>query len=101
MNVGRVASQMADALRRASPTSDVPSDQLRRICIEAILRSASREILEGKRPGMRVPVEPNELVMKLIVGPDVPDWVLELLRSIPLRYGLDAPVRWSDLKGVD
>jgi hypothetical protein len=44
IHIGRVMNQMAAALKAVSPTLEMPPDELRRICIEAILRSAGREI---------------------------------------------------------
>lgn len=101
INVERVANQMAAALRAVSPTLEVPPDQLRWICIDAILKSAHNESLERKPLGVTIPVDPNELVTELIVGPDVPDWVYKLLCSVSLRYGLSARIRWSNLKSVE
>ena len=68
---------------------------------ESVLKRFSGRLavkFDAKRPGMPVPVDPKELVTELIVGPDVPDWVLQLLVSVSLRYGLSAPIRWSNLK---
>ena len=101
IDIARVANDMADALRAASPTLEVPSDQYRRICGDAILKSVQRAEFEAKPTGMPVRIDSKSLVTELIVGPDVPNWVFELVKSLSLRYGLVAPISWSSLKSVE
>ena len=92
---------MADALRAASPTLDVPPEQYRKICMDAIAGTLARAELKGKPVGKPVGIAPSSLVTQLVVGPEVPTWIFELVKSLLLRYGFATPISWSSLKGVD
>ena len=48
-------------------------------------------------PGFDVAIEPNALVQAVVVAPDAPDWLLELVRALAARYGLAASVERSRL----
>lgn len=48
-------------------------------------------------PGFDVAIEPNALVQGVVVAPDAPEWLLELVGATAARYGLAASVERSRL----
>lgn len=50
-------------------------------------------------PGIYVPVDLDELVVAIRLPPESASWLVDLTRSVMDRYGLDRPVRQSDLDG--
>lgn len=47
--------------------------------------------------GMYVDVDTAELIKEVVVAPEAQDWFFELVEGVASRYGLDAPVRKSEL----
>jgi hypothetical protein len=62
---------------------------------------------EGKDPlavvrdvapvGYDVVVDPAKLIQEVVVAPQAPDWLLDLIREVTKRYRIDVPVKRSDL----
>ena len=50
--------------------------------------------------GMRVPVDPSDLIQEVVVSPYGEDWMLELVERVCTRYGIDAPVKKSSMAKV-
>ena len=98
VDLENVANEMANALMAISPRLDRSRDQCRRICVEAIIRSQLRATLRGKPTAIRVPIQLEPLIKEVIVGPEVPRWIFDLVRSLLPRYGLQVPTRWSELR---
>ena len=48
-------------------------------------------------PGYDVAIDPNVLIRSVVVAPEAPDWLLELVVAMSRRYGVDAAVDRSDL----
>lgn len=53
-----------------------------------------------KKHGFYVPVDPNVLIQEIYVAPTSPTWVKKLVKSLMIRFGLDQPVKQSDLASV-
>jgi hypothetical protein len=56
------------------------------------------EALGGIAPlGYDVAVDPGVLIEGVVVAPEAPEWLVELIKGVTTRYGLTAPVTQSDL----
>ncbi|MGB8991443.1 MAG: hypothetical protein WCD80_05270 [Desulfobaccales bacterium] len=49
------------------------------------------------RPGLYIKVDLDKLIESIYVAPGSPGWFLELLKRITKRYGLNAPILFSEL----
>ena len=49
-------------------------------------------------PGLTVPINLNQLIEEIYVSPEAPDWFLNLIRAIMIRFEIDKPVFRSDLR---
>jgi hypothetical protein len=47
--------------------------------------------------GYDVGVDPKVLIEAVVVAPRAPDWLIELVEAVAVRYGIKAPVIRSDL----
>ena len=45
-------------------------------------------------------VDLNTLIQEVVVDPYAPDWLLELINSVSIRYDLQAPINKSDLAAL-
>jgi hypothetical protein len=93
VNVSCVAAQMADELGRRA--FDCSSTELREICEQAVIDSEERQALNKTRVGMPIDVSLGDLIDKLVVGPDQPDWVICLVIGLLKRYGISKEVTRS------
>jgi hypothetical protein len=57
-----------------------------------------REIVRDVAPaGYDVSIDPAMLIEEVVVAPQAPDWLLQLIQDVTKRYGIDVPVSRSDL----
>jgi hypothetical protein len=47
--------------------------------------------------GYDVGVDPDVLIQAVVVAPEAPNWLLELVQSVARRFGVSGPVVTSDL----
>lgn len=53
--------------------------------------------LGPEAPVIPIPVDLTELVEQVLIAPDAPVWFADLIAQVVTRYGLEVPVRQSDL----
>jgi hypothetical protein len=95
VHVTWVANRMADELRVMH--WEVSESELQRVCQQAVFASSERGYLEAMPKGIPLKIEIESLVEELVVGPDQPSWVVDVLRALVSRFGLSKSVRPSSL----
>jgi hypothetical protein len=96
VHVTYVANDIADTL--ANRSWNYSTMEMRQICEEAVIASTERQALESAPQGFGVRVDINALIEELVVAPDQPDWVADLVRDVLRKYDLRVTVRHSHMK---
>ena len=95
-----VANDIVDTLKALYPTWDIPNDNLRSICLQAVVSWRERDRFRRTAPGVDITVDLTRLIDEVVVGPKDPRWVVGLVKQVMARYAIPRCVRQSELKSI-
>lgn len=98
VNVSGIANDMAACLVKLPTPLEYDESTLKRTCLEAVMRQMQEDTDSQLKPGIEIPVQLEQLISEVRVGPSEPQWVFDLVQSVARRFGFSGPINYSDLR---